>query len=112
MQPKPRDSHFRPTTLSIVLCGGVASLLCFLFNDEQNKLVVPLLLLLAMPPIALFWGKRAAIAGSVVASLAFDVLLFPPFYSLRIQHATDRLVLFSFQALAILMAYLSEVRVP
>lgn len=104
------NSRLLRSIVTAVFCGGLASLLSLALGNESTRLVVPLLFLLSIVPLSTFLGKRTAIIGSAVASLTFALFLFPPLYSFRIQSSVDRIALILFQALAITLAWLSDIQ--
>lgn len=95
--------------VAIALCAGIAGYLCLLLTDVSARWIGPLLFLLAVIPIAHFWGTKTGILGAALAGLIFAVFLFPPIGSLAVQNAADRIILISFQLCAIGVAYLSRI---
>jgi len=102
------NKKFYARTGVITLCGWLAALLSLILGDEPTKLVIPLLFLLYVIPMAIYFGKGTAIIGSCFACLAFAALLFPPQYSFRVESSTDRLALVFFQLCAVAIACLSD----
>lgn len=110
MSGKRANSQVLRTILTAIVCGVLAGLLSLLLGDSHTRLVVPLLFLLSLVPLSALLGKVTAIIGSVVATLTFTLLLFPPLYSFRVNNFEDKVALITFQALAIVLAYLSDIQ--
>ena len=64
--------------------------------------------LLVLIPIAHFMGLLSGILGAIAAGTVFALDLFPPFGSLAVRDATDRINLILFAIAAIAVSYLSS----
>jgi len=61
--------------------------------EDELKLAAPLICILAVLVTLELWGRLAAISGAVAASVIFDLLLFPPFGSIRVNAVEEQLAL-------------------
>ena len=96
----------RKSWLGIVLCFCVAMLLSLLLhNDEDIRLVAPLICLFAVIASSSWWGRTAAILGGIAATLTFSTCLFPPFGSIQVSDPGERTILIVFQLNALAMAF-------
>ncbi len=73
-----------------LVCGIVAALLSWLFKSSTNRALVPLLCLVFIVVVAIRYGARSGIIGSILATLVFCFTLFPPVGTLRVDDQTER----------------------
>jgi two-component system sensor histidine kinase KdpD len=76
-------------------------------QSVPNPTVAALLLLLVILVTATAVGVRVAIAISVIATLAFNFFLLPPFYTLTLAEPQNWVVLFVFLVVAVIASQLS-----
>lgn len=70
-------------------CGIAAGVLSLLFRSSTSRALVPLVCLVLIVLIAIRYGARAGILGSVLATLVFCVSLFPV-GALRVDDPAER----------------------
>ena len=97
--------------LGVGACAGVALLLSlFLYDSADARLAAPAICLQMVIAASLYWGRLAGLIGSVIATLTFQVLLFPPLGSFAVPDPTERAILILFQLSAIAVVLLSPRR--
>jgi K+-sensing histidine kinase KdpD len=97
--------------IGFCLCAAVL-LSLVLNNDEDVRLVAPLMCLFIVIATSLYWGRMAAILGGSVASLTFSIFFFPPLGSIRVSDPADRTTLILFELSVIGVSFLSPPRYP
>lgn len=101
----------RKSYLGIGACACVALLLSlFLYDSADARLAAPAICLQMVIAASLYWGRLAGFIGSVIATLTFETLLFPPVGSFVVPDPTERAVLILFQLSAIGVVLLSPRR--
>jgi two-component system sensor histidine kinase KdpD len=75
---------------------------------HANPTTVALTFLLAVLVVSTFWGLRAAVALSILATLAFNYFFLPPIGTFTIADPQNWVALFAFLATAILAGELSD----
>jgi len=73
-----------------LVCGIAALLLSWVFKSSTNRALVPLVCLVLIVIVAIRYGARSGIIGSILATIVFSSALFPPLGSLRIRDQTER----------------------
>ena len=73
-----------------LVCGIAALLLSWVFKSSTNRALVPLVCLVLIVIVAIRYGARSGIIGSILATIVFSSSLFPPLGSLRIRDQTER----------------------
>jgi K+-sensing histidine kinase KdpD len=93
---------------AVVVCCGVAVLLCTLMNNGwEFRVAAPMICLQAVIVVSLFLGRVPGLVGAVAASLTFAVLLFPPVGRLAVAHPVDRVILLVFQLAGVGIVFLT-----
>ena len=87
--------------LVIAVCGLSAFGLSLLNRDYALKQAVPVLLLLALIPVAHVSGRIASLLVATITGFIFAAFLFEPYGSLAIRNAADRMELFWFAIFAL-----------
>jgi K+-sensing histidine kinase KdpD len=107
----PFERHPRLNSILVVtLAGGLAYGLCLWLRDFTSRPVAPAILLLVIIFIANVFDRLSTLLAAIAGGLVFAVVLFPPYGSVAVREAADRLVLVLFDACAVGVAYLSPVR--
>ena len=73
-----------------LVCGIAALLLCWVFKSSTNSALVPLVCLVFIVIVAIRYGARSGIIGSILATIVFCFALLPPLGSLRVRDQTER----------------------
>jgi K+-sensing histidine kinase KdpD len=81
-------SHLRWFFAALV-CGIAAGLLSLFFKSSTSRALVPLVCLVLIVLVAIRYGARAGILGSVLATVVFCVSLFP-MGNLRVDDPAER----------------------
>ena len=99
------------SVFGIGACAGVAVLLSMFLDDSPDaRLAAPAICLQVVIAATLYWGRLAGLIGSVIATLTFETLLFPPVGSFVVPDPTERTMLILFQLSAIGVVLLSPRR--
>jgi K+-sensing histidine kinase KdpD len=87
-EPKDESCVVRRTNslAGVVLCAGAAVAASAVASGHPWRVWVPLVFSVVLLLIALFFGVRAGIAGTLLAALVFAMFLFGPLGSI---HVTD-----------------------
>ena len=93
-------------TLSLILCAVFALTLTFLFREYPVKRAVPVIFALLLVLVTHFFGRVAGLLCAFVGGLIFAVFLFEPYGSLAVGSTTDRVTLFCFALVALVVVYL------
>ena len=91
--------------LSLSLCSALAFTFTFLFREYPVKPAVPVLFALLLVSITHFFGRVAGLLCALVGGLIFAVFLFEPYGSLVVSSTTDRVTLFCFTIVALVLVY-------
>ncbi len=73
-----------------LVCGIAAAALSWAFKSSASRALVPLLCLVLIVLVAMRYGARSGIIGSILATIVFCLALFPPVGNLRVQDQTER----------------------
>lgn len=73
-----------------LVCGIAAVLLSWVFKSSTNRALVPLVCLVFIVLVAIRYGARSGIIGSILATIVFCFALFPPLGNLRVRDQTER----------------------
>lgn len=73
-----------------LVCGIAAALLSWFFKSSASRALVPLVCLVFIVIVAVRYGARSGIIGSILATLVFCFALFPPVGALRVDNQTER----------------------
>ena len=73
-----------------LVCGIAALLLSWVFKSSTNRALVPLVCLVFIVIVAIRYGARSGIIGSILATIVFCFVLLPPLGSLRVRDQTER----------------------
>lgn len=76
--------------LASVVCGIAAALLSWFFKSSTSRALIPLVCLIFIVLVAIRYGARSGIIGSVLATIVFCFALFPPVGALRVEDQTER----------------------
>ncbi len=99
-------------SLGVGFCVATAVLLSvFLRGAESIRFVAPMICLQVVIVVSLHWGRLTGLIGSVLASLTFDIFLFPP-SGLAIHDSTERLMLLLLLGGAVCVAALVPRKFP
>ena len=106
---RPKKSWQRYLLESLLAGGGALAItglidVFHLYPTIPNISMVYLLLILVLASV---WGRYAALLASVIAFLAFDFFLIPPFFSFAILRWEEWLALLVFLATALLTSQLA-----
>lgn len=96
---------FFQALLTIGIIAG-SSLIYYLLRDVLSAPVIALLYLIPVVIVATFLGRVAGIGASVLAFLVFNYFFISPYYTFRVNHAQDLLVMLVFLGVAILIGSL------
>jgi K+-sensing histidine kinase KdpD len=94
------------SVLSIVLGDGLAFALAILGRDYEVKRAVPAIFVFVLVSIAQLAGRMASLLTALVGGLIFAVHLFEPYGNLAVGSAADRMILYCFALVALVLAYL------
>lgn len=73
-----------------LVCGIAAALLSWLFKSSASRALIPLVCLVFIVVVAIRFGARSGIIGSILATVVFCFALFPPLGAMRIDDVTER----------------------
>lgn len=76
--------------LASLICGVAAALLSWFFKSSASRALVPLVCLVFIVIVAIRYGARSGIIGSILATIVFCFALFPPLGALRVDDQTER----------------------
>lgn len=76
--------------LASLICGVAAALLSWFFKSSASRALVPLVCLVFIVIVAIRYGARSGIIGSILATIVFCFSLFPPLGALRVDDQTER----------------------
>ena len=82
--PRARTHSRSESVLVVLLCGGLALALSFLFRGGSVKPAAPAIFLLIIISVAHFWDRLAGLFVAVVGGLVFAAFLFEPYGSLAV----------------------------
>lgn len=77
------------------------------FQQQVNSTTVALAFLLVVLLLALFWGSRPALLGSVLGMFCFNFFFLPPLHTLTIAHGENWIALIVFFTTALAVGQLS-----
>jgi len=97
--------NFLKSVLSILLGGALAFALAILCRDNQVKRAVPAIFVVVLALIAQLAGRMASLLTALVGGLIFAVHLFEPYGNLVVGSAADRMILYCFALVALVLAY-------
>ena len=97
--------NFLKSVLSILLGGALAFALAILCRDNQVKRAVPAIFVVVLALIAQLAGRMASLLTALVGGLIFAVHLFEPYGNLAVGSAADRMILYCFALVALVLAY-------
>ena len=97
--------NFLKSVLSILLGGALAFALAILCRDYQVKRAVPAIFVVVLVLIAQLAGRMASLLTALVGGLIFAVHLFEPYGNLVVGSAADRMILYCFALVALVLAY-------
>lgn len=92
--------------LSTIAIIAGSSIVLYMLRNILSAPVVALLYLIPVVITATFLGRAAGIGASVLAFLVFNYFFIPPYYTFRVNHAQDLLVMIVFLGVAILIGSL------
>ncbi|MDD5368999.1 MAG: DUF4118 domain-containing protein [Anaerolineaceae bacterium] len=72
---------------------AASTLILILFRRVFSTSIIALLYLIPVGISATFWGRLAGITTSVLSFLAYNYFFLPPFYTFRVAHPQDFLVM-------------------
>ncbi len=95
MQRGKRGEKFRllprvDSTIGVVVSGLTAAGACAIAAGHSWQTVVPLVFSVVLLAIALIFGVRAGVMGTVLAALVFAAFLFSPLGSVRVSNVAAR----------------------
>src|SRR5438477_9474498 len=64
--------------VGFVLCGCTACLLSLVFWNSQVRVLAPILFLLVVVAVAIYFGRAVGIAGTLFGAAVFAFWLYPP----------------------------------
>ena len=73
-----------------LVCGIAAVLLTWVSKSSTSRSLVPLVCLVFIVIVAIRFGARSGIIGSILATIVFSFALFPPLGRLRVSDQTER----------------------
>jgi K+-sensing histidine kinase KdpD len=76
--------------LASLVCGIAAALLSWFFKSSASRALVPLVCLVFIVIVAVRYGARSGIIGSILATVVFCFALFHPLGSLRVVDQAER----------------------
>jgi K+-sensing histidine kinase KdpD len=76
--------------LASLVCGITAALLSWFFKSSASRALVPLVCLVFIVLVAIRYGARSGIIGSILATVVFCFALFPPLGAVRVADMTER----------------------
>ena len=76
--------------LASLICGVAAALLSWFFKSSASRALVPLVCLVFIVIVAIRYGARSGIIGSILATIVFCFALFPPLGALRVDDQAER----------------------
>jgi K+-sensing histidine kinase KdpD len=76
--------------LASLVCGIAAAVLSWFFKSSASRAVIPLICLVFIVVVAVRFGARSGIIGSILATVVFCVALFPPVGAIRVADQTER----------------------
>ena len=76
--------------LASLVCGIAAALLSWVFKSSASRALVPLVCLVFIVLVAIRYGARSGIIGSILATIVFCFALFPPVGAVRVDDVTER----------------------
>ncbi|MBV8477984.1 MAG: DUF4118 domain-containing protein [Acidobacteria bacterium] len=76
--------------LASLVCGMSAALLSWFFKSSASRALVPLVCLVFIVVVAIRYGARSGIIGSILATVVFCFALLPPVGSARVADQTER----------------------
>ncbi len=94
------------STLGIAVSVLCAVAVALVFSRTQWKLAAPFLFAALLVLLASRYGALVSVVGSLLASVVFAELLFPPLYSLRVKNETERATLAWMILLSVSASYL------
>lgn len=71
------------SAIGFVFCGFTASLLAMLFWNSHLQFVAPILFIFVVVAVAIRFGRKVGILGTLFGAALFALWLYPPFGSLR-----------------------------
>jgi K+-sensing histidine kinase KdpD len=81
---------FVAAVLGAALCAFVAFSATVLFRNTRIEPVVPLIFLLVIVSVALYFGSSAGMLGTVIACVIFMEFLFEPIHNLHVHNPEER----------------------
>jgi len=94
------------STLGIVVSALCAIAVALVFSRTQWKLAAPFLFAAVLVLLASRFGALVSVIGSLLASIIFSELLFPPLHSLHVENEAERATLAWMILLSISASYL------
>jgi len=76
--------------LASLVCGIAAAVLSWFFKSSASRALIPLVCLVVIVLVAIRYGARSGIIGSILATIVFSFALFPPLGAVRIDDVTER----------------------
>ena len=76
--------------IASLICGVGALLLSWIFKSSASRALIPLVCLVLIVIIAVRYGARSGIIGSILATIVFSMALFPPLGNWRVEDQTER----------------------
>lgn len=95
MQREKRSEQFRllgrvDSTVGVLVSGVAAGGACAIAAGHSWQTVVPLVFSVVLLVIALVFGVRAGVIGTVLAAMVFAAFLFSPLGSIRVSNVAAR----------------------
>jgi two-component system sensor histidine kinase KdpD len=107
LQLRPRQ-FYRWGAFTLLTLAGLSlfSLLLHVLRGVLSSPIVALLYILPVTIAAVFLGRFGGITAAVAGFLFFNYLFIPPYYSFRVNHPQDLLVLMVFLGVSVLISTL------
>lgn len=78
------------SAIGFVLCGFSASLLAILFWHSHLQIFAPILFMVVVVAVAIYFGRGVGIAGTLFGAALFAIWLYPPLGALRVSSRDAR----------------------
>lgn len=87
---RSRLRRWLPLSLGTCFCSVAATISTILFDGNPAKAYIPLLFLVVIALVAIWFGNGAGIVGTVIAGAVFATFLYQPILSPLITDTTAR----------------------
>ncbi|HLK32546.1 MAG TPA: DUF4118 domain-containing protein [Terriglobales bacterium] len=78
------------SAIGFVLCGFAASLLAILFWNSRLQILAPILFTIVVVAVAMRFGRKVGILGTLFGAAVFAIWLYPPLGTLRVSSTQAR----------------------